>query len=91
MPRPILLKIILKTLRQEEFVFISQTGSHAKYRKIGNPTLNTIVPIHGKEVPYRTFRYILRQTKLVENDFKRKYTQKKSLKNMNMVTPFRDL
>ncbi|MCD4705978.1 type II toxin-antitoxin system HicA family toxin [bacterium] len=58
MSNPIPLKRIIKVLESRGFFFISQTGSHAKYRKIGNPTLNVIVPIHEKEVRYGTFRSI---------------------------------
>ncbi len=72
MPNAIPLRLILKTLQREGFLFVSQTGSHAKYRKIGQPTLNVIVPIHGKEVPYRTFRSIVRQSGLTEEDFGKK-------------------
>ncbi|HLD81741.1 MAG TPA: type II toxin-antitoxin system HicA family toxin [Patescibacteria group bacterium] len=39
---------------------MSQTGSHAKYRKSSHPPLTVIVPIHGKEIRYGTFRSILR-------------------------------
>lgn len=72
MPSPIPFRLIVKVLESKGFFFISQTGSHAKYRKSGNPTLNVIVPIHEKEVRYGTFRSILRQSKLKESDFKKK-------------------
>ncbi|MDD2656420.1 MAG: type II toxin-antitoxin system HicA family toxin [Patescibacteria group bacterium] len=72
MPKPILLKYILEVLKQKGFFLISQKGSHAKYRKKGKITLNVIVPIHGKEVPYGTFRSILRQANLTEEDFEKK-------------------
>ncbi len=42
-----------------------------KFRKDGNPTLTTIVPV-GKEIPYGTFRSILRQANLGEDDFRKK-------------------
>jgi len=69
MPQPILVRKIIKVLKQKGFFFVSQSGSHAKYRKPGIPTLTTIVPIHEKEVRYGTFRSILRQTRLDENNF----------------------
>ncbi|MCK5509929.1 type II toxin-antitoxin system HicA family toxin [Candidatus Parcubacteria bacterium] len=72
MPSPISFRLILKILKKRGFFFVSQTGSHAKYRKLGNPTINVIVPIHEKEVRYGTFRSILRQSKLKENDFKKR-------------------
>ncbi|MEK7108148.1 MAG: hypothetical protein AAB898_00580 [Patescibacteria group bacterium] len=33
------------------------------------------MPIHGKEVPYGTFRSILRQSGLKESDFRNKNTR----------------
>ena len=69
MPRPLPLKLVLEVLRRKGFFFVSQRGSHAKYRKLGHPTLTVIVPIHGKEIPYGTFRSVLRQTDLTESDF----------------------
>ena len=71
MPSPIPFRLIIKVLKKKGFFFVSQTGSHTKYRKSGNPTLNVIIPIHEKEVRYGTFRSILRQSKLKENDFKK--------------------
>jgi predicted RNA binding protein YcfA (HicA-like mRNA interferase family) len=60
---------ILKVLKAHGFIFISQRGSHVKLRKDGNPTLTTIVPADKKEIPYGTFRSILRQSQLSLNDF----------------------
>lgn len=68
MPKPIALRLLLKVLESKGFFFVSQTGSHAKYRKDGSPALTVIVPIHGKEVCYGTFRSILRQSKLQKSD-----------------------
>jgi predicted RNA binding protein YcfA (HicA-like mRNA interferase family) len=51
------------------FVFISQKGSHKKYRKMGNPTLTVIVPANKKEIPFGTFRSILKQSRLQIADF----------------------
>jgi predicted RNA binding protein YcfA (HicA-like mRNA interferase family) len=67
MPSPVLLKVILLVLEQHRFSFISQRGSHVKWRK-GNRIV--IVPVHGKEVPYGTFRSIVRQAGLKPDDFK---------------------
>jgi predicted RNA binding protein YcfA (HicA-like mRNA interferase family) len=72
MPKPYLVRLVVKVLESKGFFFISQTGSHAKYRKMGNPTLTVIVPIHGREIQYGTFRSILRQANLTENDFDKK-------------------
>jgi len=56
-------------LEKRGFVFVSQKGSHAKYRKVGQPTLTAIVPAAKKEIPEGTFRSILRQSKLDKRDF----------------------
>jgi len=69
MPKPYSLQLVLKVLKNKGFFFVAQTGSHVKYRKMGNPVLTVIVPIHGKEIRYGTFRSILRQSKLQESDF----------------------
>jgi len=71
MPKPVKLKVILKVLEEKGFFFVSQKGSHVKYRKPSSPTLTVIVPIHNKEIPYGTFRSILRQSKLQQNYFEK--------------------
>jgi len=63
---------IEKILEKHGFFFVSQSGSHAKYRKLGDPTLTVIVPASKKEIPYGTFKSILRQSKLNEEDFRKK-------------------
>ena len=72
MPKPIPFRLVVKTLLRKGFFLVSQTGSLAKYRKQGNPTLNTIVPIHEKEIQHGTFKSILRQSKLKEDEFRKK-------------------
>ncbi|MBU1071022.1 type II toxin-antitoxin system HicA family toxin [Patescibacteria group bacterium] len=72
MPRPIPLKKILKTLRSRNFFLVAQRGSHAKYRKVGTPTRNVTVKTTKKEIPYGTFRSILLQSGLKEEDFNKK-------------------
>jgi predicted RNA binding protein YcfA (HicA-like mRNA interferase family) len=54
---------------QNGFVFISQKGSHRKYRKTGNPALTVIVPAGKKEIPFGTFKSILKQSGLQQSDF----------------------
>ncbi|MBP9760814.1 MAG: type II toxin-antitoxin system HicA family toxin [Candidatus Magasanikbacteria bacterium] len=71
MPKPYLLRLVVHVLESKGFFFVSQTGSHAKYRNNSNPQLTVIVPIHGKEIRYGTFRSILRQSGLEESDFKK--------------------
>ena len=60
---------MIKALRKKGFVFISQRGSHAKFRKVGKPTLTVIVPANKKEIPFGTLRSIYRQSHLSETDF----------------------
>ncbi|MBI5078109.1 MAG: type II toxin-antitoxin system HicA family toxin [Candidatus Yonathbacteria bacterium] len=63
---------IIKVLQKNGFNYISQKGSHAKWRKIGSSTLTVIVPAGKKEIPFGTFKSILRQANLVEDNFRRK-------------------
>jgi predicted RNA binding protein YcfA (HicA-like mRNA interferase family) len=63
--------LIIKVLQKRGFVFISQKGSHVKFRKSGNPTLTVIVPADRKEIPFGTFKSILRQADLSEDDFRK--------------------
>jgi len=60
---------IIKVLQKQGFVFISQKGSHIKYRKYGSPTLTAIIPAVRKQVPIGTFKSILRQADLKTEDF----------------------
>ncbi len=62
---------IVAVLERHGFVFISQKGSHAKYRKNFEKKIYTvIVPMNKKEIPLGTFRSILRQSGLKQEDFK---------------------
>ena len=70
MPKLLSSKNTVKVLERKGFVFVSQKGSHIKYRKNGDIVLTVIVPANKKEIPYGTFRSILRQAKLKEEDFK---------------------
>ena len=60
---------IIKVLTNHGFKFISQKGSHKKYRKIGTPTLTAIVPAERKEIPVGTFNSIVKQSGLKKEDF----------------------
>lgn len=60
---------VIKVLQRKGFVYISQRGSHAKFRKFGRPTLTVIVPAGRKEIPRGTLRSITRQSGLMEKDF----------------------
>lgn len=69
MPKLYSSKEIIKILEQKGFIFVSQKGSHVKYRKTGNPTLTVIIQAERKEIPTGTFRSILRQSNLNEKEF----------------------
>lgn len=69
MPKPVLLSLILKVLRERDFFFVRQKGSHTRFRKIGNPTRNVTIKMTKKEIPYGTFQSILLQSDLKESDF----------------------
>lgn len=58
---------IIKILKKRGFVFVSQKGSHQKFRKDSNIV---IVPSPKKEIPMGTFHSILRQSGLRKEDFK---------------------
>jgi predicted RNA binding protein YcfA (HicA-like mRNA interferase family) len=60
---------IVTILIRKGFLFVSQKGSHAKYRKIGNITAVVIVPIGKKEIPIGTLHSIIRQSRLPNGDF----------------------
>ena len=70
MPRPISLKDVIKTLKERGFFFVSQKGSHAKFRKLGKLTKTVIVKMSKKEIPHGTFQSILLHSGLKENDFR---------------------
>ena len=59
-------------LQKEGFLYISQRGSHAKFRKVAQGKTHTvIVPANKKEIPFGTFRSIVRQAGLRKEDFER--------------------
>lgn len=68
MPRLYSSDEVIKALKEQGFGFISQRGSHVKYRKPGEPALTAIVPAGRKQIPRGTLRSILRQAGLTEAD-----------------------
>lgn len=67
MPKLYSSKEVVQVLQKKGFIYISQKGSHAKFRKAGK---SVIVPANRKEIPYGTFRSIVRQANLNEVEFK---------------------
>lgn len=70
MPRLYSSLYIIRILEKNGFYFVSQKGSHAKYRKGTKEVLTVIVPNSKKEIPMGTFSSILRQSKLSREDFR---------------------
>lgn len=77
MPKLYSSKYIIKVLQNKGFVYVSQKGSHVKFRKLGKLSLTVIVPANRKEIPFGTFKSILRQANLIEDDFKKGKKQAK--------------
>ncbi|MBU1032636.1 type II toxin-antitoxin system HicA family toxin [Patescibacteria group bacterium] len=48
MPKPYLLRHVKKVLKAKGFFFVSQKGSHEKYKRRGDPGRMVIIPVHGK-------------------------------------------
>lgn len=69
MPKLLSTKKIIKILENNGFVFISQNGSHMKYRKSNGKVWTCIVPANKKEIPFGTLRSIIRQSNLNNEDF----------------------
>jgi len=59
-------------LRKLNFEFISQSGSHGKFKNQDGKTV--ILPMNKKEIPYGTFRSILRQIGIDVNFFTKFFT-----------------
>ena len=59
---------IIKVLENIGFEKTSQKGSHAKFRKHGNPTLIVIIPMHS-EIAKGTLKSILEQANLPLDEF----------------------
>ena len=57
---------IIKALLRNGFIFVSQRGSHQKYRKDDK---TVIIPAPRREIPIGTFRSIIRQSGLNPSDF----------------------
>ncbi len=70
MPRLYSSAHIIDVLQRHGFFYVSQKGSHVKFRKVaGKRTLTVIIPANRKEIPFGTFQSICRQSKLAREDF----------------------
>ncbi len=59
---------IIKILKENGFEFVSQKGSHKKFKKDSDIV---IVPDPKKEIPAGTFSSIVRQAGLTKDHFKK--------------------
>ncbi len=64
-------KQIIRVLEKHGFYFVSQRGSHAKYRYEDIQVRTVIVPASKKTIPHGTFRSIVRQSGLSRVDFEK--------------------
>ena len=65
-------RAVVHVIEKHGFHFVSQRGSHAKYRKGASgsgKTITVIVQMGRREIPRGTFASILRQSQLSEEDF----------------------
>lgn len=60
---------IKKVLLRLEFSFSSQKGSHGKFKNLNGDIV--VLPMNKKEIPYGTFRSILKQAGISPVDFER--------------------
>ena len=61
---------VISVLHRHGFIFVSQLGSHQKWRN-PNTGKQVIVPYHkGKQLPLGTLRSIIEGSGISENDFR---------------------
>jgi predicted RNA binding protein YcfA (HicA-like mRNA interferase family) len=67
-------KHIVAVLQKRGFVYVSQKGSHVKFRCVtpAGIVYTVIVPANKNEIPFGTFRSIVRQAGLQVSDFESK-------------------
>lgn len=70
MPKLYSSKEIVKVLESIDFSFISQKGSHGKFKNTEGRTV--IVPMNKKEIPMGTFRSIVKQSGIEFDHFTEK-------------------
>ena len=67
MPKRLGSSEVIRVLLRHGFLFVSQRGSHSKYRNAAGRI--AIVPHPKKELPIGTTRSIIRQSGLTPEDF----------------------
>jgi predicted RNA binding protein YcfA (HicA-like mRNA interferase family) len=59
----------VRALEKADFFIHHTTGSHAQLKHKTNAALRVTVPMHGKDLPRRTLRSIIRQAGLTVEQF----------------------
>ncbi len=59
---------VIKALRRQGFVVVSQKGSHLKMKKSASQTKIVTIPAHRKQLPIGTFISILKQAGIEKSD-----------------------
>ncbi len=67
MPKLYSSRDIVKVIEKYDFNFVSQKGSHAKYKNTDGRTV--IVPMAKKEIPVGTFKSIIKQSGINSKEF----------------------
>lgn len=71
MPKLYSSKTVISALQRDDFIVISQRGSHIKlHKKIRDKTFTVIVPNH-KEIAIGTFNSILKQAGKTKQEFEK--------------------
>ncbi len=70
MPKQFSSDEIAKTLLALGFSFVSQSGSHGKFKSVSGRTV--IVPMNKREIPIGTYKSILKQADVSQVDFEQK-------------------
>lgn len=69
MPKLYSARDVIKALKRAGFVKVSQKGSHIKFRGVWNGKLQTVIVPDHKQIAFGTFRSILSQASMTENEF----------------------
>jgi predicted RNA binding protein YcfA (HicA-like mRNA interferase family) len=70
MPLPVVNgRAVVAALQRSGFEIVRTKGSHCFLRHRADPTRNTVVPVHRRDLPLGTLRAILRQAGLSIDEF----------------------
>lgn len=60
---------VLQALKKAGFYIHRQKGSHARLFHRDRPDLKVTLPVHGRDMPQKTLRRILKQADLSDGEF----------------------